>query len=417
MAGAAIRTWEFAKALASQHRVILLASGKVDLQSPDFEILSFQDRSSQAHFQDADVLITQRLTVSLANLSSRHGVKVIIDAYDPSPLELLEYYKRESSDRRHAKIASETSTLAFSFTMADGILCASEKQRELWTGFLLAQKLVAPSLYDRDPSLSGFLAIVPFGLSSTPPSKNGTGLREKLGMHQEDKILLWGGGIWNWFDPLSLIKGMKIVSQSRPDIKLVFMGVKPPDPNLPTMAMAVEAMQLAHRLELFDRSVFFHQEWVPYEERQNFLLDADLAVSTHFDHLETRYSFRTRILDYLWAGLPIIATMGDSFAELIDRHQLGHVLPYQNEEAIAASIIHLLSHPDELKLMKQRMESVREQFYWQSVVKPLQNMIEHLATLPREKKKWRAGKALTHLLINKVREKGLLACCQKVFQS
>ena len=93
------------------------------------------------------------------------------------------------------------------------------------------------------------------------------------------------------------------------------------------MAMAQEAMRLAQKLELDGRSVFFHQEWVPYEERENFLLDADIGVSTHFDHLETRFSFRTRILDYLWAELPIIATQGDSFAELIDRHHFGHVVP------------------------------------------------------------------------------------------
>src|SRR5664280_3299763 len=46
----------------------------------------------------------------------------------------------------------------------------------------------------------------------------------------------------------------------------------------------------------------------PYTERSDHLLDADVGVSTHFDHVETEFSFRTRILDYLWTGLPIVAT-------------------------------------------------------------------------------------------------------------
>jgi hypothetical protein len=36
-------------------------------------------------------------------------------------------------------------------------------------------------------------------------------------------------------------------------------------------------------------------------------------VSTHYEHVETTFAFRTRILDYLWAGLPVVATGGDAF--------------------------------------------------------------------------------------------------------
>lgn len=413
MAGPAIRAWEFAKALANHHRVILISPGPPEIQAEGFDCLSFQNPACKQQFQDADVLIAQRLTVPLASLASSHQVKVIIDAYCPSPLELLEYHKKESPEGRHKKIASEISTLSFSFKMADGILCASEKQRELWLGFLMAQKLITPSLYDRDPSLRNFLDVVPFGLSSTPPRKNGKGLKEKLGLRPEDKVLLWGGGIWNWFDPLSLIRAMKSVSLKRPDIKLVFMGVKAPDPAITVMSMAQEAMRLADDLGLIGRSVFFHQEWIPYEERENFLLDADIGVSTHFDHLETRFSFRTRILDYLWAELPIIATEGDSFAELIGRHHLGDVVPYQNEASIAESILKLLSDQEELLRIKRNIGVIREQFYWNRVVIPLQQMIERLTLDPRPRKGWQERKALMSFLISKIREKGVAACLQK----
>ncbi len=51
-------------------------------------------------------------------------------------------------------------------------------------------------------------------------------------------------------------------------------------------------------------SVFFNPDWVAYEDRGDYLLEADAGVSTHFAHIETEFAFRTRILDYLWAGLP-----------------------------------------------------------------------------------------------------------------
>jgi len=413
MAGAAIRPWEFAKALSPTHQVILISPGQSDIQSKEFEVLSFRDPACKQHFKDADVLIAQRLTFPLALLAKFHKLKIIIDAYVPGPLELLEHFKHDPLHDRKSKVLSEVSNIILSFKMADGILCASEKQRELWLGFLLGQKLITPALYDKDSSLRSFLAVVPFGLPSHPPQKTERGLKEKFGLAASDKIILWGGGIWNWFDPLSLIKAMKIVQQKRNDIKLVFMGVKPPDPSLPTTAMSVQAVQLAKELEVINQNVFFNHDWVPYEERQNFLLDADIGVSTHFDHLETQFSFRTRILDYLWAALPILATQGDSFAELIERHQLGVIVPYQDEEAIAQSILHLINQPNELQQIKQNVAQMREQFYWKTVTTPVNQMINQLSSSPPSRNLWSDGKVLFNFMITKIRERGIGSCLQQ----
>lgn len=416
MAGAAIRPWEFAKVLSQQHQVVLISPGPSPIKSQEFEILSFHDPCCKAHFRNAHILLTQRLTFPLALLAKLNKLKIIIDAYVPGPLELLEHFKADPTPDRQGKVFSETSNIILSFKMADGILCASEKQRELWLGFLLGQKLITPTFYDQDSSLRDFLTVVPFGLPSFPPQKKGKGLREKFGFQPSDKVILWGGGIWNWFDPLSLIKAMKIVSQHRSDIKLVFMGVKPPDPDLPTTSMSSRSIQIAKEMGLINQCVFFNYDWVPYEERQNFLLDADIGASTHFDHLETQFAFRTRILDYLWANLPILATQGDAFAELVERHLLGVVVPYQNEEAIARAILSLFNHPDQLQQMKNNIAHLRKEFYWTSVTAPLHQMIERLSARPSSRHLWREGKILLNLMMTKLRERGLKACLRSVYQ-
>ena len=58
--------------------------------------------------------------------------------------------------------------------MADGILCASERQRALWIGFLLAQKLIPLNHYEQDPNLKKFLQVIPF-LASPPHNLKKTG--------------------------------------------------------------------------------------------------------------------------------------------------------------------------------------------------------------------------------------------------
>ena len=83
------------------------------------------------------------------------------------------------------------------------------------------------------------------------------------------------------------------------------------------MQMAHDALELAGSLGVLGKHVFFNENWVAHEDRANYFLDADVGVSTHLEHLETSFSFRTRLLDYIWAGLPIINSSGDAFESVI----------------------------------------------------------------------------------------------------
>jgi len=117
--------------------------------------------------------------------------------------------------------------------------------------------------------------------------------------------------------------------------------------------------------------VFFNQGWVPYSERANVLLDADLGVSTHLDHVETAYSFRTRLLDCLWAGMPQVATRGDSLAELIEAEGLGLTVPAGDVPALAAAIGRMLDEPDLAAASRAAARRVAGDFTWPTVLAPL----------------------------------------------
>lgn len=376
MAGPAIRYWEFAKALSHKHQVTLLAPNQSTLQSDQFKILSSSD---SLNFKDYDVLITQLIDPKTALLAKKNGVRLVYDAYDPEPLEHLEIFKSSTMNTRSFLNQKIIQTVNFSLKMADGVLCANQKQRDLWTGSLLSLLKIHPQLYDRDPSLNQMVAIVPFGISSNAPAKEKEGFRKMFKFKESDKLLIWGGGIWNWFDPLTLISAIKILSLKRNDIKLVFMGlVHPNAATIPAMSMAHEAQNMAKTLGLMNQSVFFNETWIPYEERGNYLLEADLGVSTHFEHLETRYSFRTRLLDYIWANLPIVATNGDTFGELIEKHQIGRAVPPNNAKALAEAIESIVDDPKKILAMKENLLQLKQQFFWETVIEPIEDMVGFL---------------------------------------
>ena len=137
------------------------------------------------------------------------------------------------------------------------------------------------------------------------------------------------------------------------------------------MKALADAVEAAQRLDILDRTVFFNESWVDYESRGDYLLDADLGVSTHLWHAETRFSFRTRILDYMWAGLPIVSTEGDTFADLIEEHRLGAVVPTGDPQAAANAIIGLLSNQVRYDEARRNIELIRDEFTWRRVLAPL----------------------------------------------
>jgi glycosyltransferase involved in cell wall biosynthesis len=191
------------------------------------------------------------------------------------------------------------------------------------------------------------------------------------GIGPKDKVILWGGGIYNWFDPITLLHAVDKLRGRIPEVRLFFLGLKHPNPNVPEMRMAVETRRLSDELGLTGVNVFFNEGWVAYDDRQNFLLEADLGVSTHLDHVETEFSFRTRILDYLWASLPVVATGGDSFGDVIDVHGVGLTVPPGDADALEVALFRLLDDDELAASCRAASGRLAEEFRWSRVLAPL----------------------------------------------
>jgi glycosyltransferase involved in cell wall biosynthesis len=119
--------------------------------------------------------------------------------------------------------------------------------------------------------------------------------------------------------------------------------------------------------------VRFNDGWVPYEERGAWLLQADCAVAAHRDHLETRFAHRTRVLDCLWAGLPIVCTRGDDLAERIERDDLGATVPPEDPDALAGALARVLDRGR--GVYAERLAAAAEELRWSRVAEPLTRLI------------------------------------------
>lgn len=371
MGGPAIRAWEMSKRLAAVARVRLASIKESSLTHDAFEVLTVGDDELRRQVAWADVMIAQGEVFTLHPWVLESDVIIVADIYDPLHLEVLESAKDEGPESRSFLVRYCVEMLTVQLRRADYMICASEKQRDFWLGHLGALGRITPETYDADRSLRNLIDVVPFGVSDDVPAQSRHGIRGVVdGIGPDDKVIIWGGGVYNWFDPLTLIRAVHQLSKRRPEVKLYFLGMNYPNPAVHESAMAADALHLADELGLTNRQVFFNMDWTDYDDRINHLLDADVGVSTHFAHIESAFSFRTRILDYLWAGLPIVATDGDGFAALIQEHGLGVVVPPEDVDALAAALERTLFVSESAEL-REKVHAFGKCLTWDRALEPL----------------------------------------------
>jgi GT2 family glycosyltransferase/glycosyltransferase involved in cell wall biosynthesis len=383
MAGPAIRAWNMAEVLSGEHEVRLISLNQHSLPAPaEFDVRQVAPRSMGPELEWAQLVVLQgHVLEHIPSLKSSNHI-VIADIYDPMHLEQLEQGRDVSDDQRAQVVDAVTAVLSTQLRRGDFFLCASQRQRHFWLGHLAAIGRLSPTVYDADPTTRSLLAVAPFGLSGKPPQRTGLGLRDTLGFGPRDKVVLWAGGVYSWFDPLTLLHAVHALRAEHQNLRLVFLGMRHPNPDVPEMGMAGQTRRLAQTLGLTGEQVFFNETWVPYADRQNWLLDADAGVTTHFEHVETTFAFRTRVLDYLWAGLPIVTTDGDAFAELVAAEHLGVVVPAQDPAALAAALQRVLYNDDFAAGCRDRIAAVAQRYTWETVLAPLVEFCRHPRPAP-----------------------------------
>jgi hypothetical protein len=245
MAGPAIRCYEMATVLArAGFQVTLGAMTNPLIGGPGFAVTNVSlPGAIEALLAEVDVVIFQGFVMHLLPQIRAFDGPVVVDMYDPFHLEGMTLRKHELDWQRYATHNSDTMVLNDQLMRGDFFVCASEKQRDFWLGQMSGLKRINPATFDQDESLRALIDVAPFGLPSLHPEKSGgPAIRGVVdGIGADDFLLIWGGGIYNWFDPLTLITAVGEVTAEFPDVKLWFMGNAHPNPDVPKMQMAANA--------------------------------------------------------------------------------------------------------------------------------------------------------------------------------
>ena len=384
MASPGVRAYQLAGALgrAMPEAEITLAvpgdRGEAAAPAANVRVQKWQTNAEAAFLARAhDVAIARNFPPQFARLLGE--TRFALDGFTPLYIEWMELSKRDILPKwRRTWMAGNRWYLNMQLTLADFIFCADERQRDMWIGMMMALALVPDDVYARDPSLRRFIDTVPYGVPSNPLAPQGRVLRGVVpGIEDADRILLWNGGITEWNDVDTLLQAMFHLASSRPEVKLVFMGVDHPDLAFgPNAGVTKRAFELAQELGLTERNVFFLRGWVPYERIDDYLAEADASVCLGYENIESRFAFRTRYVDLFRARVPLLCTQGDVLAERVRDDPLGLTVPERSVEAVAAGIQRLLDDGDFVSECKSNLAVIAGELSWDTVVQPLVRFCE-----------------------------------------
>ena len=362
MAGPGIRAVELSRRLAAGHGhdVTLVASGATELRGEPFAVRDYAPAALREAAAGADALVTQGFGFPLA-IALRLRGRLVLDLYDPVQLEQLAQFGPAPTADQRLSLAYVRARLLALLSRTDHVLCASPQQRSFWLGWLGAAGRLAPGALSKDPDARRLLAVVPFGLPEEAPRAGDRPLRRELGIPAGAPVALFWGGLWDWMDPALAVRAAAELRAQGREVHLVFLaGARPGGDTM--RAAADEARQAAAALGMSDR-VHFLGRWIPYAARGSILLDADLAVTAHRPSLEAELAFRTRLLDCLWARLPVACTRGDALATEAEREGWGTGAEAGDAAGLARAMAVLLE-PAARERARAAMDAAAQRYQW-----------------------------------------------------
>jgi glycosyltransferase involved in cell wall biosynthesis len=362
MAGIGIRYLELARRLPRTGIEVVLISPAEPAETAALEGLGGID---VRHFErgrlasllgDCDGAVAQG---QLANdlVLEMPGLPVAIDLYDPWLIENFTYFETLGLD----PYRNDHATWGLQMSRGDFFLCSSEEQRTFYLGFLTAAGRVNPERIAGDPDLATLIAPVPFGVPDELPPH-----RPVLPPRSPGERRLLFGGLYDWYDPWTLLDALARLDRPGGQSWTLLL-IRNPNPESTPQRLFARVEARCRELGWWGSRVQA-LDWVPAERRYDLLRDVDLLVAPHRPSLETRLSLRTRFLDALAAGCPVVTSEGGAMSRLLTEERAGWVASPGDAAALAHALAQALDDP------AARQEGARKlaaRFHWDRVLEPL----------------------------------------------
>ena len=133
----------------------------------------------------------------------------------------------------------------------------------------------------------------------------------------------------------------------------------------------VHQQLLEKTLELELHRVHFTGQ-IPFSELATYTIQADLGVSLEKStNLNYRFALPNKVFDYLASGVPILVSPLTELCGILDKHNVGKLLPSHEPKEIAETIEAIFANQNQLAIWKENTQKAREEYCWEKEEKRL----------------------------------------------
>ena len=273
-------------------------------------------------------------------------------------------HEQEANDKRYHHVWK---LLLSALLQGDAFSALSARQR-----FALIGQLGCAGRLNRHLAGMDFVHAIPFGLfpadAPEPPARP----------RKQNFIAMWCGSFNTWMDAGALVAGVVGAVARNPRFRLLVVGGKIANYNEDVYGQFVEGIREAgveHAVQLAD--------WVPLEEIRKLYPLCDVGLSIDRHTYEAALGSRTRIVQFLAAGVPVISTVATELAQ--ELREKGFVLPFAMDDPpdLARALLDAAERPEEMReLGAMGRRFVMERFGGVPVGRPLEAWIRNPAPAP-----------------------------------
>jgi glycosyltransferase involved in cell wall biosynthesis len=303
-------------------------------------------------------------TRQLLSYTTKNQLK-ILDCYVPIHIEVS---SRDAADKNSELEGFLRDSLYWNESLLHGdiFLCASETQIEYYKGVLSAIGKINPVSYHNHG-----LRIVPYGINSDSPNPNKTPFSDLIKNDKNTFKMLWFGGVYPWFNVDILLEAISNIGRSK-SIHLAMVGAKNPFVNNEIFVKkSNELINSIRKLCLTD--IISLHDWVSYEDRGDWYCDCDCIITLNKQGIENSLSWRTRLVDYVWSGMPVLTNGGDPLGEDLILNGAAGRVSIDDSNKLARDIQNYITNPGKLSEMRTRMISYQSNLHWENIVKSIES--------------------------------------------
>jgi glycosyltransferase involved in cell wall biosynthesis len=191
-----------------------------------------------------------------------------------------------------------------------------------------------------------FVHMILPGAASQPELRvmNGSkrALLSPLGVAEDDFVALWCGGYNTWTDVDTLFTALEAAMSQEPRLHYVSVGDRTylgADDVYGRFLQNIDQSDYRHRFHMLG--------WRPWSEIATFYAESDVGVNIDALHYETIYGTRTRLLEMMVAGLPVITSLGSELSYLLRERGVALTFPIGEWRQLTDHLLTLVRQPDQ----------------------------------------------------------------------